>query len=108
MPPTPGRWKRIGESGNSERKTMLLVLKKWITHLDLGINLSYARGIGVGLIAGVISGAAGQGIGTIALVMGLSLMFIGAWIHADRQMKDADRQMKERLKKLDAEAVKPS
>jgi hypothetical protein len=80
---------------------VLVLIREWITHLDLGINLSYARGIGVGLIAGVISGAAGQGTGTIALVMGLSLMFIGAWIHADRQMK-------ERVKKLDAEAVKPS
>lgn len=78
-----------------------VLIREWITHLNLGINLSYARGIGIGLIAGAISGAAGQGTGTIALVMGLILMFAGAWIHAERQMK-------KRMKKLDAETVKPS
>jgi len=65
------------------------------------LNTSYFSGIGVGLVAGAISGAAGQGTGTIALVTGIVLICIGSYYQAEQQIK-------EKIKKLDAEAVKPS
>lgn len=64
------------------------------------LNVSYFSGIGVGLVAGALSGAAGGGMGTIALIIGLVLIFAGSYYQAEQQIK-------EKIKKLDAEAVKP-
>jgi len=66
----------------------------------LGVNSSYARGMGVGLIVGAVSASWSQGMGTISIILGVCLIAIGAWIFAEQQMK-------EKLKELDAEAVKP-